>query len=106
MTNKEFAFLNCIDEKKADQILNWFVENFDEKDIVKLLLVNAVIKSAATVNYFHDACIEIKKEFPDFCDIWILEDLSDLANRGINVAKAGKEITKTIKKIKNHENLD
>ena len=102
MTNKEFAFLNCISEKEADQILDWFLVNLDEKNIERIadVLIYTVKKSAATIHNLMDACIEIKKITPDYYDIRILEYLGDLANRGINAAKAGEEIAKIIKIIK------
>lgn len=105
MTNKEFAMFNCMNQEKTDQILDWFVENFNEKDIEKVanILAISVRKSMATINDFQIACSKIKKVFPDYDDLWILEDLGRMANYGINGTKAGKEMAKIIKKIKNHE---
>jgi len=101
MKNKDFAMVNCIDEKEANQILNWFLENFDEKDIGKLadILVDVVKRSTATINDFQNVFFEIKIVFPEFCDLGIIEDLKKMANCGVNAAKAGKEMAKSIKEI-------
>lgn len=104
MTNKEFAILNGINKKEANQILDWFLENFDEKDIEKLadILADAVKKSAATINNFKVACKEIKIVFPDYNDLGIIEELKRMANYGINAREAGISIARIIKRL-NHE---
>jgi hypothetical protein len=103
MTNKEFAILNDIDEYEADVILNWFLENFNEKDIETVvdILINAVKESAATIHNLRDACLEIKIINSDYNDLGIIEDLKRMANYGFNARSAGISIARIIKRVKN-----
>lgn len=119
MTREEFAIFNCMNQKETDQILDWFVENFNEKDSEKVadILIDAIKKSLATINDFQIACSEIKKIFPDYDDITIIEELGEIANYGIrgkNIkgllllyaekSQIVSAIQKSLKKL-NHENL-
>lgn len=99
MMNKKFAIFNCIDEKEANTILDWFVKNFDEKDIERVADVLAfnVKQSMATINDFYIACFKIKEINPEFHDLEIVEDLKEIANRGICSAKACEDMAKIIK---------
>ncbi len=83
------------------EILQWFVKNFDEKDMEKVadLLAYATTQSTATINDLHIACNQVKYNLPDYSDLkFTLTDLKRMSNNGINAANAGNQLANELKK--------